>query len=130
MDFGQRLKALRQENSMTQEQLAKKIEVRRPAISGYETKHQQPDFERLCLIAEVFNVSTDYLLGRTNIRNFNLNNEISSKITPEEKKLLKIYSSLTNTCKHNLLLQAESLLNMQEDLISKEGAPLTPQKGA
>lgn len=64
MDFGNRLRDLRLAASVTQEKLAKVLNVQRPAISGYETKHQQPDFDRLVLIADYFNVTTDYLLGR------------------------------------------------------------------
>lgn len=64
MDFGNRLRKLRLAASMTQEELAKILSVQRPAISGYETKHQQPDFDRLLLLADCFNVSVDFLLGR------------------------------------------------------------------
>ena len=70
MDFGERLKQSRQDNSVTQEALAAHLNVRRPAISGYETKGKQPDYERLILIADYFDVSIDYLLGRTNIPKF------------------------------------------------------------
>ncbi len=130
MEFGIRLKSLREEKAMTQEELAKRIEVRRPAISGYETKNQQPDFRRLCKIADVFNVSTDYLLGRTDKRNYNFDTEIVPRITLEEQKLLSIYSSLTDTCKINLVSHAESLLNMQEHLLGNESEQHSPKKGA
>lgn len=69
MDFGQRLRQLRDLNKVTQEELAKYLGVGRPTIAGYETKGKQPSFEILDKIADFFNVSVDYLLGRTNIQN-------------------------------------------------------------
>jgi len=50
---------------MTQEQLGKKINVTKVSISGYENGTRSPDVETLQKIAEVFDVSIDYLLGRT-----------------------------------------------------------------
>ena len=65
MKFPARLKALRLQHGMTQEQLGKKINVTKVSISGYENGTRSPDIETLQKIAEVFGVSTDYLLGRT-----------------------------------------------------------------
>ena len=49
---------------MTQEELGKKINVTKVSISGYENGNRTPDMETLQKIAEVFDVSIDYLLGR------------------------------------------------------------------
>jgi len=68
MDFSQRLKLLRNINKTTQEDLAKYLGVGRATIAGYETKGTQPSFESLFKIADYFNVSIDYLLGRTDIK--------------------------------------------------------------
>lgn len=65
MDFPTRLKSLRLQHKMTQEQLGKKINVTKVSISGYENGTRSPDVETLQKIAEVFDVSIDYLLGRT-----------------------------------------------------------------
>lgn len=70
MNFGERLKLLREEKNYTQQDLADLLKVGRPTIAGYETKGKQPDYEKLVLLAEIFNVTIDYLVGRTNIRNF------------------------------------------------------------
>jgi transcriptional regulator with XRE-family HTH domain len=70
MDFGQRLKFLREEKKITQDELAAKIGVGRPTIAGYETKGKQPSFEILEKLADYFGVSIDYLLGRTNDLNY------------------------------------------------------------
>lgn len=65
MTFGERLKDLRKKRSLTQSQLGEKLNVTKASISGYENDTRSPDRETLVKIAEIFNVSTDYLLGRT-----------------------------------------------------------------
>lgn len=66
MDFPARLKRLRLKHKLTQEQLGKKINVTKVSISGYENGTRSPDIETLQKIADVFDVSIDYLLGRSN----------------------------------------------------------------
>lgn len=44
------------------------MEISRSTIAGYETERKEPDYETLKKIADFFNVSIDYLLGRTDIR--------------------------------------------------------------
>jgi repressor LexA len=62
---GDRLKELREERNMTQIELADILCIRNTSISRYETNEREPDSETLTNIAELFNVSTDYLLNRT-----------------------------------------------------------------
>ena len=63
IEFGSRLKKLRQNHNMTQPALAKKLQVTKSVISAYETGIRMPSFETLLMISKVFSVSTDYLLG-------------------------------------------------------------------
>lgn len=67
--FSTRLISLRKENKLSQAKLGELINKRRSTISGYETEGKEPDIETLCLLANFFNVSTDYLLGNSNERN-------------------------------------------------------------
>lgn len=64
MNFGYRLKELRTKRKITQQQLGDAIHVSKVSISGYENNNRTPDTETLQLIADYFNVTTDYLLGR------------------------------------------------------------------
>nr|DAX92923.1 MAG TPA: Repressor protein CI [Caudoviricetes sp.] len=64
--FKDRLKALRVSKGLTQEDLSAKLKISRSTIGMYEQGNRQPDFDTLELIADFFNVDTDYLLGRTN----------------------------------------------------------------
>lgn len=68
MDFADVLKNIRKEKNITQEELAKVLNMKRTSISGYETGRKEPDFKTLTEIANYFNVSVDYLLGRSNVR--------------------------------------------------------------
>lgn len=64
MQLGQRLKYLRLQKNMTQEQLAEIIGISRSALSMYELNEREPDIETIVKFADFFQVSTDYLLGR------------------------------------------------------------------
>ena len=63
MDFGSRLKELRKQNGLTQQQLADRIGVTKSVISFYELRERSPSPEVLVKLSYVFHVSTDYLLG-------------------------------------------------------------------
>lgn len=69
--FSSRLIALRKERNMTQADLAKAISKTRSTVSGYETEGKEPDYEMLCFLANYFDVTTDYLLGISNVRTHN-----------------------------------------------------------
>ena len=68
--LSERLKRLRQSMHLSQEQLARLLGVDRSTISSYESNVRQPPLDTLSRIADVFGVSTDYLLGRTSTLTF------------------------------------------------------------
>ncbi|MDE6879770.1 MAG: helix-turn-helix domain-containing protein [Oscillospiraceae bacterium] len=87
----ERLKRLRQSMHLSQEQLARLLGVDRSTISSYESDVRQPPLDTLSRIADVFGVSTDYLLGRTNELSFDV-----FDLTREDTALLyKLASELT-----------------------------------
>lgn len=63
MSFGQRIKALRREANMTQEQLAELLSISSQAVSRWETDMAMPDISLLPSLANLFRVTTDHLLG-------------------------------------------------------------------
>ena len=67
MMFGDRLKALRIDNDLTQEELAEKLHINRSTLSNYENLGREPSYILLIEISNYFNVSIDYLLGKTDI---------------------------------------------------------------
>lgn len=62
MDFGDRLKQIRTNQGLSQEQLAEKIGVSRQAITKWETKKGLPDIENMVILAEIFKVTLDELV--------------------------------------------------------------------
>ncbi|MCP3933376.1 MAG: helix-turn-helix transcriptional regulator [Bacteroidetes bacterium] len=65
IQLGQQIKNLRTANHLSQEDLAQKLFVSRQSISKYENGEATPDVEKLVQMAEIFEVSLDYLiLGR------------------------------------------------------------------
>ncbi len=63
--FGERLRSLRKSRSLTAEEVSRVIGVQRRAYVNYESKARQPTIEQLITLADFFNVSLDYLVGRS-----------------------------------------------------------------
>ena len=70
--LGNRIKALREELGLKQEELANKMSVSPSSIGMYETNKREPNNELILKLAQFFNVSTDYLLGKIDTRNNNI----------------------------------------------------------
>lgn len=62
------LRKLRKEKNISMKKLGEDINVAESTISLYETGKREPDYETLKKIAEYFDVSIDYLLGRVDVR--------------------------------------------------------------
>lgn len=102
MTFGNILKKIRQENNMTQDELAKKIDTSRSNIANYENGKNMPSIDILEKIASLFNCTTDYLLGKTDIRNieedfrFAYHKETEGLSEDEIKEALEFYKLVKN----------------------------------
>jgi len=64
--FGDILSKLRKSRGLSQYELAERLSFSRGKLANYEQGTRQPDFETLEKLADFFDVSTDYLLGRSN----------------------------------------------------------------
>lgn len=64
-DFCSRLKEIRKNRGLTQKQLAEAINASERGIQNYELNERKPTFDVLVALANYFNVSLDYLMGRT-----------------------------------------------------------------
>mgnify|MGYP001069741582 CR=1 FL=1 len=85
-DLGKRIQELRKENSLTQQELAKRVSISHPQIVRYETKGVQPPADVLNRLADVFDVSIDYLV------NGNQSNKIEQ--TLQDANLIKQFKKL------------------------------------
>ncbi len=63
--FPERLKSMRETRGWSQEELATKARLQATAISHFETGGRSPSFDNLKKLADALNVSSDYLLGRS-----------------------------------------------------------------
>ncbi len=69
MKFGEKLKKLRTDNGLTQNELADKIYVSRTAVSKWETDNGYPSIESLKMLTKVFHVTLDELVSDEDIAN-------------------------------------------------------------
>lgn len=63
MNFNVRLKQLRQKHKLTQSELAQILGLKPTAVSNYESRRNEPSFDKLIALSKYFDVSCDYLLG-------------------------------------------------------------------
>ena len=64
MLVGKRIKDMRLEKGMSQQELGDLIGVTKVSICGYENGTRTPSLETFCILADIFETTTDYLLGR------------------------------------------------------------------
>ncbi len=104
--IGHRLKKLRTESHMTQENLANILNISREAYSLYETNKRQMNYETICSVSRFYNVSTDYILGNSESKkNYDLCND--------EIDLLNLYRSCDQRGKR-IILGVAKLSNSQK----------------
>ncbi len=83
--FGQRVKELREvEKKMTQSKMGEILGVQPQTISGWELDTRFPDKENLIEVADFFEVSLDYLLGRSDVRGRLITDEELKTFLPHE----------------------------------------------
>lgn len=88
MDFGEKIKSLREKRNLTRSRLAEALGIKYSTLSNYENGVRQPDFDTLKLIARFFSVSTDYLLEETNNDNYSNRNTSYTLTEDDEIRLL------------------------------------------
>ena len=95
MGFSERLKELRKQASLTQVELAGKIGIGQSSYADWERGKKKPTQDNLIKIAQVLNVSVDYLVGNSEEKSDDLDNiellfRMNSKgLTDEEKAVFK-----------------------------------------
>lgn len=89
--FGELLAELRLDKKMTQKDLADVLHVSVGTISNYERGVYYPEIEKLINLADFFQVTTDYLLGRCE---YNFSPDVFSEIITDDKTVGKVIQTL------------------------------------
>lgn len=87
----ERLKKLRKENHLSQAEFAKQLNVHQTAVSQWEQGRTMPDMQTLVKISQLFSVSTDYLLGKTDEKEIEARNSELFVLNDHEKELVIAY---------------------------------------
>ena len=66
--FAERLQELRRERHVTQKNMAEFLGIQMRSYQSYDGGDRRPDYEKLVALADYFDVTTDYLLGRSDRR--------------------------------------------------------------
>ena len=116
-----KIKQLRQAKEMKQIELASYLNVTQGNISGWESGKWQPDQDALIKMANLFNVSIDYLVERNEVLNENLEKRAPiPQFSAEEIKLIEMYRKLDDGNKKMVFGYAENAVRairpMQKDV--------------
>ena len=101
--FGKRLKTLRTDKNLKQSELADILELSTSTIGMYEQCRRYADLDTLKKIAEYFDVSVDYLIGRTDIKKF-------EDFPPEVKRIANLFAGIDPKKADNLEKLIKELL--------------------
>ena len=128
--YGDRLRSLREGSGLSQKELADRLKINRSTYARYETSSTQPDYEILDALANFYDVSVDYLLGRTNSHKSQTKDErdIAKRLKQFEEELEQSEGlafdgePMSDEAKESLLESME-LLFRQTQRINKKYTP-------
>lgn len=87
-----KIRELRKERGMTQKEVAERLGIGGSTMTMYETGRREPNMETLIKIADFFDVSTDYLLGKTKAKN---EKEVISRALVDDPELYNFWKKLS-----------------------------------
>ena len=117
-NFAQRLKSLREENNLLQKELAAKLNISRATLASWESGNRTPELGTAEKLADFFNVSIDYLLGRTDARQ---SNQQSHALSRDELDLLQKYRQLQEKQKDTIHKVADTFIPETDDQAVNSG---------
>ncbi len=112
--FAERLTQLREDSGLSRQKVADDLQISRASLEYYEKAKRAPDIEILHKIAEYFNTSSDYLIGRTPDKTIDIELQAVCKYTGlSEKAIHNLTEMKENKFKVNLLFENKAV----EDII-------------
>ena len=88
------LRRLRKETGISQQKLADAIDMSQQSINQYENHNVEPDIMTLSKMADYFETSIDYIVGRTDIRD-HIEKTMAYNLNEEEARMMNNYRTLT-----------------------------------
>lgn len=107
--LAKKIRELRNEKGISQSSLANHLGLTQQAIAKWEKGIAEPDSVTLNKLASFFNVSVDFLLGRTNVRNSN--NNTDEDFPDDVKVLMRSVSKLTDKQKEIVKRLVQEFIN-------------------
>jgi transcriptional regulator with XRE-family HTH domain len=104
------LKYERQVIGLTQEEVAKRLDITVASYALYEQNRRRPDYDTLILLADMFGCSTDYLLGRVKERN-----SIAPFSSMANRLIVKAQNAKVSTDELEAYIEARSKTNKKKD---------------
>jgi len=112
---GDRITQLRKKIGMKQSDLAEKLGVARNQVSKYETGGSNPTLESLAQMAELFNTTTDYLLGLSNVPHPGEEPDADADLTYDEIDWLRLYRGRSSADRRRLFTILEAMSDLGKD---------------
>lgn len=131
--LGERLRELRKEKDLTQEELASKLKISKSALGMYETGKRIPTWETMEAIADFFNVDMDFLYGKTKVKNKlkHFNNSTHLSIYEREEQNINFCEKPKNKVAVLGTVQAGIPIEAIEDILGyEELSPNMVESGA
>lgn len=116
--LGKTIRELRESLKISQKELAERIGISNVVLSRYELDDRKPDYDTLEKIADFFDVTTDYLIGRSDIKNpeqlthEGIKNEDYAALTPYQKEVMDFFMQSESLSFHD---KPENLLDALEE---------------
>ena len=87
--LGEKIRKLREENGLTQEELARKLGIPRPSVSQIESGQREVTAKELLALSQIFETSTDELLLEDNMQRKDIKLRQMGKLPPFNKEMFK-----------------------------------------
>lgn len=130
--LAKKLQTLRQQKDVSQSEIAKYIGLTVGAYQNYENGRREANYETLCKLADFYNVSTDYLLGRTPVKQMTTKEpDVLSQLaqifnlTEMQKVIVQTYIAVSPKERKKLIEVMEEVVRQKE---AAQQAPETPIK--
>ena len=119
MKIGERIRALRLDAGMTQEELAQRIGLKKQNISRYENSRVEPNIRTAKRIAEALGVSLEEMAVGVTVSETPISSDLEQDssaaiLTEDEQELLAKYQQLTELNKGRVLQQIDTLIESQK----------------